>query len=379
MLAIQFALLVPRIVLNRLSEQQLEADANTVFPPFERRETDIPTTFSDRPDIYYILPDGYARNDVLKNYYGYDNSPFCDALIKQGFQIAQKSRSPYYWTLTGMGGILNMGYFLPHPRLSGPYQRGGPLSHYVLRYNRAARFLKSIGYEYVQTSSSWNGMLTNPYADRLLHGSESPFQIDYYRALVEATLLRSFLARENSDLAASHLKTFENIKKIASEKDGPPKFVFVHLIPPHSPYLFDQDGRILRHTTVADQFNAQTGLWKKKEAYVQQLLFVNKKLLDVIHAIKANPARQAVIIIGSDHGAHIARNTPGVRYVNERFKNFVAVYSTNPRFTLPVDINSVNLLRLVFNAHVGTSFDVLPAKNYYSPFEDPYMFIEIND
>src|SRR5207253_1118682 len=33
-----------------------------------------------RPDIYYIVLDSYGRGDVLKEIYGYDNTPFLEGL-----------------------------------------------------------------------------------------------------------------------------------------------------------------------------------------------------------------------------------------------------------------------------------------------------------
>ena len=35
---------------------------------------------SEPPDIYYIIPDGYVRSDILEEFYNYDNSSFTRAL-----------------------------------------------------------------------------------------------------------------------------------------------------------------------------------------------------------------------------------------------------------------------------------------------------------
>ena len=47
------------------------------------------------PDIYYIILDGYAHFDTLRNIYGYDNSLFYDFLEKNGFYIPDNSLSNY--------------------------------------------------------------------------------------------------------------------------------------------------------------------------------------------------------------------------------------------------------------------------------------------
>ncbi|MEJ2551028.1 MAG: hypothetical protein P8Z42_16510, partial [Anaerolineales bacterium] len=39
------------------------------------------------PDIYYIITDAYTRDDTLLEYYGYDNTPFLEALEERGFYV----------------------------------------------------------------------------------------------------------------------------------------------------------------------------------------------------------------------------------------------------------------------------------------------------
>ena len=53
----------------------------------------------ERPDIYYIILDGYARQDTLKEFYKYDNSAFMDGLAARGFYVAAESRSNYFLSL----------------------------------------------------------------------------------------------------------------------------------------------------------------------------------------------------------------------------------------------------------------------------------------
>ena len=62
----------------------------------------------DRPDVYYIILDGYSRADVIKNDLGYDNTPFLDQLRGLGFVIGSCSRSNYDATHTSITSSLNM-------------------------------------------------------------------------------------------------------------------------------------------------------------------------------------------------------------------------------------------------------------------------------
>jgi hypothetical protein len=46
---------------------------------------------SQKPDIYYIILDGYGREDVIEEFFDYDNSPFISYLEDLGFYIASVS------------------------------------------------------------------------------------------------------------------------------------------------------------------------------------------------------------------------------------------------------------------------------------------------
>ena len=47
-----------------------------------------------RPDVYFIIPDDYARADVLKQYFHYDASGFIHQLEKRGFVVADQVGAP---------------------------------------------------------------------------------------------------------------------------------------------------------------------------------------------------------------------------------------------------------------------------------------------
>src|SRR5688572_19610664 len=45
----------------------------------------VVTSTESRPDIYYIILDGYGRQDILQALYGFDNSSFLNELSARGF------------------------------------------------------------------------------------------------------------------------------------------------------------------------------------------------------------------------------------------------------------------------------------------------------
>jgi len=66
-----------------------------------------------RPDIFYLVLDAYARDDVLRDVYAHDNSSFVDFLQTNGFYLAKRSRANYIPTFQSLASALNMDYLDP--------------------------------------------------------------------------------------------------------------------------------------------------------------------------------------------------------------------------------------------------------------------------
>lgn len=62
------------------------------------------------PDIYYLVFDRYGNEEILKEYFGYDNSGFTGFLSRSGFYVAGESRCNYPGTFLSLTSSLNMEY-----------------------------------------------------------------------------------------------------------------------------------------------------------------------------------------------------------------------------------------------------------------------------
>lgn len=324
------------------------------------------------PDIYYVILDGYARADILREQYGFDNSAFIDALRQRGFAVNDRSSANYYWTFLSLASSLNLDYlhsFLPPASAAGRPARGP--AYRAVRDNRAARLLRERGYRIVHLRSSWGATFENPYADEQPGCDHQLFDDEYFRVLAETSWLRLLQGRASEDLAQCHLRRLDLLAQQA-RRPGP-KFVFAHFLPPHHPYLFDSEGTVLRHTTVSNQFDFQAKLWERHAAYVEQLQFVNRSMLGVIDHLVAHSSRPPVIIIQSDHGPQLARGLPLAEQRRVRLANFSAFLLPGaPPGLMPPDTSPVNVFRRVFNHYFGAGFDILPQRSYFSPFRNPY-------
>ena len=77
-----------------------------------------------------------------------------------------------------------------------------------------------------------------------------------------------------------------------------PKFVFLHIILPHPPYLFRADGTPVQSGPLVMHLEE----YGDKHSFVEQVKFTEKKTEQLIDAILSTSKTKPVIIVQSDHG-----------------------------------------------------------------------------
>jgi hypothetical protein len=327
------------------------------------------------PDIYFIVLDGYARADVLRKYYGFDNEPFLSALRQHGFAVQDASTGNYYWTDLSLPSMLNHDYL---PALLGPVsektvnRRG---VYELIRDNSVARFLRARGYRFVQLQSTWGATGANPHADEFINCSSGVFRDDYLRALAQSTWLYVVSSRASQQLASCHLNNFERLGGLGD--DPGPKFVFAHILPPHHPYLFDRDGKVLSHARLSEQFDFQERMWSQREPYIEQLEFVNARILEVVRRLIGDSAQAPVIVLQSDHGPSLGDyEAPERRRI--RFATFSAVLLPGaPDGWMPGDVTAVNLFPEILNRVFDAGLPLREPRYFTSEFEYPFRLREV--
>jgi hypothetical protein len=247
------------------------------------------------------------------------------------------------------------------------------LAYQAVKNNAVARFLRSKGYTTIHFASTWGATLENPFADETIKCRAGPFQTEFYRVLAETTWLGVYRSEVSTDLAQCHLSNFAMLADIASRRG--PKFVFAHFIPPHHPYLFDRHGNVLRKATVTNQFEMQEKLWERKADYVDQLMFINRKVVEAVDGILASSAKPPIIIIQSDHGPHVPR--AGSRVHRLRFANLAAFHFPDRARFIPDTVTSVNVFPLIFNHYFAAGLPLLEDRHFHSTYGRPYAFREI--
>jgi len=150
-----------------------------------------------------------------------------------------------------------------------------------------------------------------------------------------------------------------------------PQFAYVHLILPHPPFVFGPDGE---YTNPADFWNKEKKYApdKFKIGYVNQVIFLNTKLLEMIDTILAESDTPPIILLQGDHGPWSQPNPQHFFILN-------AYYLPDHTTELYPQLSPVNSFRIIFNDYFGGSYDMLPDVTYYSPVPKLYDFSEVKN
>ena len=331
---------------------------------------------STHPDIYYIIPDAYPSDGWLQKIMNYDNSAFTKALEDRGFVVVDHAQSNYGATLLSLASILNMQYIERNP---SPYTDLDFLRLSVSD-NQVARQLQHFGYTYVQLLSGF--WMPNPNADIIrdftpggaievkvshndfatiiLEGSPKKWETipnfeNYYKQpfmsmYLETTLLRIVSTRldelffeddsEPYSLFAPKrfLATIDEVESIVRIPEA--TFTIIHLLKPHIPVVFDEDGEFL------------AAIWKPSDREViAQYKFVNYKFLEMIDTILEESRNPPVIVFQADHGAfRVDTDKDLLRSIE--FSPYAAYHLPDAYIPIsfPKPYTIINTFPLIFNA-----------------------------
>ena len=340
--------------------------------PSVSAESPVAAVEGTKPDIYYIILDSYTRADTLQNAYGFDNAEFIGGLEAMGFEVADCSMSNYVRTELSLASSFNLDY-LPvlDKRITPESQARSPLWS-LIRNSTVMDYVEGQGYETVAfaTGFPWGEW---DHANLYLEASPLRGGLTEFEGLLLGTT--AYRIAEDEGLVDTKLATFNRYRERSqfvldtlptlAQRDGP-QFVFAHLIVPHPPFVFAEDGShsdSLSFLNAKDQYPAD----KYAKGYVMQLQFINREITRIAQEIIANSDTPPVIIIQGDHG-------PWLQSKERRLAILNAYYLPGHPNAISESITPVNTFRVVFNLYLGGDFELLPDQSYFSPVPNHFNF-----
>lgn len=343
---------------------------------------------SNQPDIYYIILDTYTRGDVLLNRFGYDNSGFYRELEKEGAYVASCSRSNYAQTLLSLSSSLNMSFIhnlSPHPNDILDLTNS-------LNSNIVYKTLRENGYQLITFDTGFSpGTIVNAdfyksakqarWINRLLEGFQS-FEAMFYDSTAfkivldqQASLPPAIRSIIQSPYSSVRESIFYQLDQADKQLIPGPKIVHLHLLAPHPPATFDANGQPVDGQKY---FTLNPNLTQKREfgrkAYVDEVKYLNQRILEILRSIKASSTRPFVLIVQGDHGTFGF----GTGDENDRTKILNVYYFSDGNYSLLYPgISPINTFRIVFNQYFGSNLPLLPDKTYFSGYDASFDFNEL--
>jgi hypothetical protein len=344
------------VAFNLVKVIPVEIEKSRNASPAAAAATNTAVTEQQYPDIYYLIFDEAAGFEVARQYWhSGEVDKFVNFLDENGFYVAEESHGGSIHTLREISTRLN---YKPYPvgnEHFGTYNK-------AIATNAVMDFLKAHGYTiiaYDERRTPYPTMLPVPADVLIEEASEENVSrftlLDEYKVLVlQSTMLRSLL---NQDPELLHhrdmiLYTSENI---ASTQFPSPKFVYAHLMLPHGPFAFSENG------TITASSQTEYVNWQR---YFENYKFFLTVAQDTVKNILSATEGNAVIIIQSDHGARNFTHRPYTGYLEnypEEYKTWIVNVLHLPGCEdapLTQDLDPMNTFPIIFNCYFDENFPI---------------------
>ena len=341
-------------------------------------EDGLPASLDYTPNVYYIILDEYASSKVLKDIFDFDNQDFISQLSARGFHVTENSHSNYAGTILSLTSSLNMEYVNYLADAVGVDSSDRRLPYQLYGDNNIMNIFESFNYTLVSS---------HPFHDYLtLSGYEictnSPFTSQLEVLLWKSTILFPIFTINSEYFYAD--RTLCQFSELSSMHNSTkePFFAYIHFLLPHTPYVFDPSGNIKE-----SQIDSASTLEERKLAYIDQVQFANKKIIETIDKILLESDSPPIIVLQGDHGTNILFTKFGENWPQHHDKSVTETMSIFNAYHLPDQnteliydsITPVNSFRLILNAYFNTNYELLEDKSYFSDSTRPYNFTDVTE
>lgn len=362
------------------AEPKQHMEANSI------RETTESTSI---PNIVYVILDGYGRDDVLQESYGFDNSSFLTDLTENGFYIARKSRANYAQTTLSLASTLNFQYLDSIPKEWGVETKNRQPLRKLIHQNRLIKVLKGYGYDTLAFSSGISFTELRE-ADSYLVPTLTLNEWESF-FLLQSPLpdfMKTMFGHSLYDVHKTRLQyLFENLPKV--KKTPQPQFIFAHFVTPHPPFVLGHQDVKWQHE---NSFSFRDGSEYRyyyhvsseeyRARYIEQLKALNQYIKTALLKILSEAERPTIIILQSDHGPGADLDWEDVEKTSlkERMSILNAYHIPNDEpIGLYPDVTPVNTFRIILNHYFDEDLPLLPDESYFSTMGRPYDFLKVTE
>ncbi len=266
--------------------------------------------------------------------------------------------------------------------LLGIESQNRDLLYNAIDHSRLRQVLEQAGYTFVDVNSG-NPITQIKDAPYYLTPSRSMLINYFEREIIAGSVIGGIV---ENDITEQYRARLLNEFELGADLDwiASPKFVFIHIVAPHPPFVFDALGNPVTPPELVMRDGSRYPGSKQDyiNGYREQLLFINSQLEVMIDAILEQSETTPVIILQSDHGpgAYLDWASADNSCIIERtaILNAYLLPGVDHDLLYP-EITPVNTFRLVLNATLGTDYQLLPDRTYMPTWDRPYDFIDVTE
>lgn len=315
-----------------------------------------------RPSVYVIVFDEYAGSESLKESFNYDNSAQIKKLEDRGFEIVRGAISNYQHTVLSVPSTFNCDYIAT---FSGVVPHGKDVFGMGLANmfnNNTYKIFRKLGYQTfnfspfpIDRNPAFYRTTFLPQGSLLiLHSSLiAKLWVSLPSKLITWSNKKEWIESFYFSKVSEQNKLIDKMLNTARNHTSQPVFCYLHLMLPHSPYLYDSTGKI----NTAYLIKAKPSISEQKDAYIQSVSYANKKMLQIFDMLMKETDQELVVMIMSDHGY---KSTSFRKSNSTQFNCFNAIYWPGKESGLWYDgMSNVNQFRILINAITKSNIPLL--------------------
>ena len=272
---------------NSSDQQQLISDAVNI---------------QETPNIYYVVVDGYARNDQLALHAKLDNQKFINWLRSNGLEVSNSSYANYPNTYSSLAAALGQKYL---------YQDGDvvPNRNAAVRVvggnNKFVSDMRARGYTYIHVPSSLALTSRCQGDEDICIKPDILTANEVVNGILQLNVVGKYMRRYM--FTARSIPSLKSVwDKIEKLKLTTPYFVFVHSLPPHPPYIYtpECEFKVSASTRLVDTSTPGLLTEEKRVGYSDNVRCANKQIRYFLSQV-AEKDPDAIVVLHSDHGSDL--------------------------------------------------------------------------
>ena len=325
------------------------------------------------PDVVLLVLDGYTRDDVLSEDFGYDNQPFNSALGDLGFQVPARASANYGFTYASLAAMYELDYVYTagaHAEAAHPEMRNALSGNPTImdEFRRA-------GYEVAFVENAWQGSHCGAAVDICVRDGMLERTIwSLSEVTILAPVVRSVRPHPFNSVSLEHLESLSEIVT-TNRTAGVPRLTIAHVILPHPPFQRDASCDYVNTPTRRAFTTPSTELIENRRGfYSEQLDCTNRLVLEAMAAI-VDSRPDTIIMITGDHGSGSTRlaNLDSEEWpdkaIRERMSIFSAYRLPNCDTGVYPTITPVNGARAVTSCALKSEWGALPDLQLWAPHD----------